>query len=250
MQKQEINERLKAIYQDYLSGLLVQKDSLSEINQNISSPLFMKVFDEYEMAKYKILIVGQETNSWCDNLGTHTHDDLLNEYETFELGQKVIFGKKKFPRILNSPFWNFSRRFFVNTNFSENERTKENRLKKGFLWTNISKIDDDGDSTNEAINNLNSEGFKLLRREVEIVKPDVVLFMTGGKYNQEIETHLNLKFEEIFTTEDKKTSVERAIHINEVAFPKHTYRINHPRFLYSYRNHNTILDKLDKFLKP
>ena len=138
-----MNQQLKGLYETYYSELLEEKDLLPE---KVSSPLFMSVFDEYETANKKILIIGQETHSWCDYLGDYNSQELLDEYKTFELGQKVGFGQKPdILRILNSPFWNFSRRFFVNINYPEQERIRENRLKKGFLWTNISKIDVEGE---------------------------------------------------------------------------------------------------------
>lgn len=239
---QQLNDRLGEIYQEYYGSLLTNKELLLGVNPNVSSPLLMNVFEDYLSSQKKILIVGQETHTWCGVLGSHDMNNLLNDYKEFELGQKVYLDED-ISRVLASPFWNFSRRFFVNANFDENYRTKENRMKKGFLWTNISKIDVGGNTPSNDINSLNTDGFKLLRKEVEILNPDVVLFMTGDKYYEEIKEHLNLKFVSIFATEDNSTAIRHQKN-NDDIFPKHTYQINHPRYLYSSGNHNVILDKL------
>ena len=243
-----MNQQLKELYETYYSELLEKKDLLPE---KVSSPLFMSVFDEYETVNKKILIIGQETHSWCGDLGDHNPQVLLDEYRTFELGQKVCYGEKckeGILRILNSPFWNFSRRLFVNVNYPEQERTRENRLKKGFLWTNISKIDVGGATPCDEVNLINKSGFELLRKEVEIVKPDIVLFMTGADYKDEMQDYLNLHFTDVFKTECEKTSIYQLNH-SDKSFPKNTFKISHPRYLYGTKTHNIILDKLLKIVE-
>ena len=66
MTTNEINDELREVYETYYKGLETKTDLLLGINSIISSPLFMKVFDEYNTMQYKILIVGQETNSWME----------------------------------------------------------------------------------------------------------------------------------------------------------------------------------------
>ena len=244
-----MNQQLKELYETYYSELLEKKDLLMQLNKDVSSPLFMCVFDEYETANKKILIVGQETHSWCDYLGDYNPQELLDEYKIFELGQKVGFGKKPdILRILNSPFWNFSRRFFVNVNYLEQERTRGNRLQKGFLWTNISKIDVGGATPCDEVNLINKSGFELLRKEVQIIKPDIVLFMTGADYKDEMQNYLNLHFTDVFKTECEKTSIYQLNH-SDKSFPKNTFKISHPRYLYGTRTHNIILDELLKIVE-
>ena len=229
-----MNEQLKSLYEAYFLQLKER-----EFPEKTSAPLFMSVFDKYHTSKQKILIVGQETNGWREmNFIKYSVNSLTKDYQIFSLGQNRNFGGyegKKKRDYLTSYFWNFSRSFFSKIN-------EVDRGEKGFLWTNISKFDINTTTPNKEYYYL--ESFELLRKEVKIINPDIVLFMTGDKYSEEIENLLNLKFETIFTVESGKTSIERVNRIKDEDFPKHTYRINHPRYLCSIRSYKTILDKL------
>ncbi len=132
----------------------------------------MSIFDEYHTVKQKILIVGQETNGWMEmDFNQHSVDSLTKHYQNFGLGQNANFkGDYDKRPYLISPFWNFSRSFFSKIN-------EVDKREKGFLWTNISKFD--VNTTTPDKEQYHFESFELLRKEVQIVKPDIVLFLTG-----------------------------------------------------------------------
>ena len=226
-----LNSELQKIYKPYYEEL---KKRANELPDETSCPLLMHVFDEYEQSKVKILIVGKETNSWENLKASLRLEDIIEKYQEFELGHGYIpkNGKK---RTLCSPFWNFSRKFYTKSN------NVSERKKKGFLWTNISKFDTGhGSRTPENIHRF-KEGFELLRIEVKIIKPDVVLFFTGNDYNVNIENDLNLSFEIV---DSKLNIVQLKDPLN--IFPKNTYKIYHPNFLYRNKNisHEEVSNKI------
>jgi hypothetical protein len=49
----------------------------------------------------------------------------------------------------------------------------------GYLWTNLFKFDQDEREREESIKKLSSEAFPVLREEIQITAPDVVVFLTG-----------------------------------------------------------------------
>ena len=249
MTTNKINDELREVYETYYKGLETKTDLLLGINSIISSPLFMKVFDEYNTMKYKILIVGQETNSWMEmDFNKHSVISLTNDYQNFSLGQNRHFkgwddkdGKK--PRdYLTSPFWNFSRSFFSSINgFAD-------RRKKGFLWTNISKFDINYTTPDRQFHY--PEGFELLRKEVQIVKPDIVLFLTGvnsegkaqkPKYDEVIEKNLNLRFSPL-----EPNPLILKLNHGDFDFPENTFKIDHPRYLQSIKKNRNVMNDLLK----
>ena len=241
-----MNQQLKELYETYYSELLEKKDLLPE---KVSSPLFMSVFDEYETVNKRILIVGQETNGWMEmDFDKHSVISLMEDYHNFGLGQNRNFKEwdspdgKKLRDYLTSPFWNFSRGFFSKINDDIDRR------KKGFLWTNISKFD--VNTTTPDREHYNLVGFELLRKEVQIVKPDIVLFLTGveseqkaqkPKYDEAIENALKLRFSPVCSNQ----LVLKLNHKDDY-FPKNTFKIDHPRYLQSIKKNKDVMNDLLK----
>lgn len=104
-----------------------------------------------------------------------------NWYKNFDLGKHADYGPGRKPRYITSQFWNFSRSFFHRMNGVDRKRN-------GFLWTNISKFDYGQTTPSQELQNLNPSGFMLLKEEISICKPDIVIFLTGGKYDGRIKS--------------------------------------------------------------
>ena len=144
----------------------------------------MHVFEDYCRMEKKILYVGQETHYW-ENMGEHLSVEFLrNKYARFDLGKCADYKDGKPHRYLRSPFWNFSRSFFQLMN-----RHTDGVIRKtnGFLWTNLSKFDYHGQTPPVDLQQRNEAGFALLKDELAILQPDIVVFLTGHKYDFWIE---------------------------------------------------------------
>lgn len=150
-------------------------------------PLLLKVNEEiHYKADLKIMIMGQETDSWerqqkrpftpidqSSKIVASTVDDFMDTYQTF-LNE---WGK-------NSPFWHYIK----------NINSSLNRLLPGktieIIWNNIYKIGNKEKGKNRPTNIIRSfenEHFNVIEEEVNILKPDIIIFFTGPNYEKRVE---------------------------------------------------------------
>lgn len=153
----------------------------------ISKPFFCGVCEEYAVANKKIMIIGQETRAfhkysdaspdWLPN------NDKIQLWCVDYLRFQVFDVPLKNTNCNASPFWQLFRKF----------------QEKGIspCWNNIDKVQQyDGDKVcglNIEQRELFSKQYgekgnekSLLQREIQIVEPDVVLFVTGPRYRYRI----------------------------------------------------------------
>ena len=136
-----INVKLRKLYEE---KWIILENKAKEIAE-ISHPLLIKVDEEkFTNSDIKILIFGQETDGWFDKFPNKNIDEIMNEYH-----QYLTYSNDKDRR----PFWN-----------------------------NISKIGKTtrGEPTG-AIRNIENKYFNIIVPEIEILKPDIIIFTTGYK---------------------------------------------------------------------
>ncbi len=220
-----VNQQLQEKYQTYLTSIYSQP-----WEDNVSAPLLMNVFPDYEKMEKKVLVVGQETHSWEKMNFNLTLEELQVIYENFNLGKPVALRDGKRLRYLTSPFWNFSRTLFHNLNKANLEVTRKTN---GFLWTNISKFDCNSTTPDHELQKRNTAGFHLLKTEISILKPDVVVFLTGTKYDCWINDVFNPQ-REIILSEGYLTKLSVA----DGSLPPLTFQTKHPRTLIGSKKAN------------
>jgi len=139
-------------------------------------PLLLKIDEEYENADLKIMFFGQETNLWCDefNDGIFGYDikidDILSIYQDFYLSNGYeSYGK---------PFWSYIKKL--------KSHCSTNDLKKiGFVWNNVLKIGKvEVGKSQHGLLNKSLEHFDIIPLEIEILKPNVLLFFCGHGYDE------------------------------------------------------------------
>lgn len=216
-----INQSLKKCYETYLAEL---KNITKEKSSLFSYPLLMKSFSDYEKARRKVLYVGKETYGWIDTMDNSenlTVDDLMDHYQAFEFA-KDYHGR-------NSPFWRFVRT-------CHNKINGEN-LPNGLLWTNFSKCDSNEATPDYELQKMNNKGFDLILDEINITKPDIVIFITGWDYEHQ--------FQRVFSGLEYKTLEEnylyQCIHSD---LPAHSYMTMHPKGLQIRKRLDFILNKI------
>ena len=164
-------------------------DPYAKNNPKISYPFFTGVSDEYEKADRKIMIVGQETQGWGQYKPDWTLEDSRQwviDYLRYQLHySKDPVLKNKFGGRKRSAFWSFFKQF------------------SGYdiapCWNNINKAQTPNahrlSSDSEQVFNslLPGQNKTLFQKEVEILKPDVIVFITGPDYATTMETAMNLK---------------------------------------------------------
>jgi hypothetical protein len=223
-----LNQQLNVIYEPYLAHLYSQLWP-----EGVSAPLLMQVFEEYVRIPRKVLFVGQETHGWGHVSKQPTVELLQSWYVDFALGKHADYRNGKKARYLRSPFWNFCRSCFQRLN------TNESRQTNGFLWTNISKFDCNSTTPNADLQERNRLGFELLKQELAIVQPEVVVFLTGTKYDPWLDQLFTLKREPVLDE-----GLLNVLHDSTGVLPQLSFQTKHPRTLSLQKNYHTVLNKI------
>lgn len=220
-----INDKLIKEYSRYLANL---RDLFNpELRKQMSLPLFMHVFPEYEKLESKVMVVGKETYGWYGNLAETEKlfaEKIVENYKTFELGRTYY----------NSPFWRFSKKLYRSLN--------PDKDLNGLLWTNLSKIDQNQTTPDYEHVENNFDGYKLLEREIELTRPDAVVFLTS--WNQdELITRI---FPRVEFQECKNIESRYLVKLSHDKLPENTYRTYHPRFLNSLTSKYSIDEIIER----
>lgn len=163
---------------------------------------------EWNAADLKIMVFGRETNNWNDPGKKYYNFDLKNS-------DAIHHEVDSIQEIYNAYFnWGDGRKSRFNRRGPErfiSQLQKEIPGKKiEYMWNNICKIgigNPDGNGkccglTPEYIYNIEINRFNVVREEIDILKPDVIIFMTGREHgllaDRYIEHHIGtMEFEPI-----------------------------------------------------
>jgi hypothetical protein len=230
----DMNKELFSLY----SGLDIYKliddynSKFSDEAENTAYPLFLKANETYINSDVKLLIFGKETNGWGGTYGSGVCvDDITNVYdEFFNSGDCYAYGGQ---------FWN-GIKYFMNL---LQEKNKDKKI--SYLWNNIVKIgyDKEGFPYNFYENIVKPYLNNIITKEIEILKPDFVLFFTGpNSDNGPYDNVLN----EVFNNPQRKPVdgfTERQL--CEIVIPnvKKSFRTYHPNYLYR-NNIDTYFEKI------
>ena len=197
---------LKEIYEKYWNDYLAHIKN----NPNIqaANPFLIVAPSSYLEKRIKVMFCGQETQGWGNEYDACPEKATLNAILGIYAGFVNNGG-------YNSPYWQFI-----------------NSLKKacpdiGFVCNNIVKIGKKhGPGCDDRINELTLKYFPVIPEEISLLKPDLILFLTGPNYDWRIRKTLG---------EFKTKQVENIKKFDELFFddsslPK-AFRCYHPRYL-------------------
>lgn len=220
---------LDKLYKEYLEKLLQDKEIAEKINScTFSSPLFLNTNVPNGMLKekkYTILLIGQQTKGWDSNF---KNSDLeLNNIPTFieelkKLYYNFNYGKRIDGKPYNGYFWQFQRKLLNIINNSSNNEF-------GLIWSNILRFDERREKIKDKrdIEKISYNKNHILRKEIEILKPNIVVFVTGPSYDSILnETFEDLKFIPVaeVSNNSKQFSILESKHL-----PIMSFRTYHPR---------------------
>ena len=200
--------------------------------QRISSPLFLSVMPEYECARKRLLIVGQETHSWyglVDDLRgvADPVEWMESRYREFDLGQS------------------YRKSLFCETTRRIQEQLAPDVPISGFMWSNLFPCDEKGKTPSPEIADK-LRRFRILPHEIEILRPHAIIFLTGPNYDYVINDFFrDCAFAEIIPEISKRGLAQLA----HVELPKLTFRTFHPNSLRrQQKSHyvDLILDEIKK----
>lgn len=239
MEKKSLTLQLEELYDSKWSELFEQ---LEGKHVKLQSPFLLGVdkyddensIDEswYTDANLKVMIFGQEPNRWqWPKTEVVKPADFMEQYQAFynehyreyELGTGFINQKSRF---LRDGFNGLS------SVISEHLNKEMPSRRTAFLWNNISKlaaVGNDGVS-GVAVNSLTHEierkYFHVIPDEINILKPDVLIFLTGvtDKYQQYISENFEILGAPI-QLNDLPTKDVAKLNIKNI---KLAYRTHHP----------------------
>ena len=215
-----MNESLKKLYYSKWHNLSKALNfALIEKSNDLkpSNPLLISLNNNnYENSDIKLMVFGQETNSWYEDF----NNDLEKTLKLYDIFFNNGYAQKEY----GSPFWQGINRFI--------ELLKEKKPKKkiGIVWNNLIKIGCSERNANrppEYLYKIEKEYFKIINEEIKIFKTDIILFLSGPDYDSSIQSNFeNIKFNAI----SKKYDTRK---IAKLSFENHKniYRTYHPKYL-------------------
>jgi hypothetical protein len=216
----EMNAKLRQLYEKALGEIkeLIPKTYTAE-EFTFSEPHFLKVSPEYLAASTRLLVVGQQTAGY-QNIGENVAvERLMDAYEDFALGRQYF----------SSPFWQAAHQLYKLLNPDGPDR--------GFMWSNLVKVEQNlkrpAPEMEEAVCSLG-----ILNGEIDILKPDVIVFFTGPNYDSRVATTFKgLRVNQLSA---------RFCQLAHPELPRAAYRTNHPRDLRLTKNWD-VLEEIAKF---
>jgi hypothetical protein len=179
-----------------------------------TNPLLLCVDEkEYQIADLRVMFFGQETNSWNYlfsndmQLSIGCYNQFYNKEECWEYGGQFWNGVRRFARLLKEKFY---------------QRNIQ------FIWNNVIKI---GKETMgrppEYIYKVEREFLPVIKDEIRILKPNVILFLTGPNYDDVLADNFGQLNYESFSSYSK-----RQLSRFELLEVKNTFRTYHPNYLW------------------
>lgn len=189
---QKLSELYQAIYPELMAALATVP--------NLSKPLLIKVPDGYADTAIRLLVVGQETRGW----GLPGVDGVAQLMD--------FYGETR--NKTNTTILQAAKELFNGINPQGPELA--------FLWSNLIMLDQNGKRPNTTVEEVVSR-FRLLPKEIEITKPDAVVFFIGPYYR----SRLAATFPGI-ALQPAAPKISRAVHPQLPTSSFHTY---HPGYL-------------------
>jgi len=235
-----VNKELKKLYEKYWDDVMIEgKKVIKDTTIKIDHPAnpFLLAIDEkkYEEANFKVMIFGQETWGWDGDFGK-TIDELMGHYAKSK--KDYLDGRNK----------GFSQGY----HFFQEEITEKYRNKKFiFIWNNISKIGrNEAKGQTKNIKDLEQRYFPVIKEELEILKPDMVIFLTGNRDSCIRFNFPSVQFEKYHKNATLKSfngkiKFQPAYRVITSKLPIKSVKVYHPSYFGGFNNiKNDALDLL------
>lgn len=212
-----VQNELNDLYFKYWDNI----SSLIGDNNGLSRPLLISIPEAYFSQKARLLIVGQQTNNWYRR---GSIDDLLERYKGFKNGEEYR----------STPFWNVTRKL------AERLGTDPSAI----TWSNLNKCDFNGKRPSEELEQEIYNKFPVLNGEIELLKPNIILFFSGPYYD----SHLKRIFPECKFIKVSDFSERKLCQVEHQGLPSNSYRTYHPRYLRTSKHEQKVLDILEAMI--
>lgn len=180
--EETINTKLLELYSSYWNDYALK---LNEILKNDvypdkpTNPLLLSHIDPkgYKNADIRLMIIGKQTNDW-ESIFNGDIKKTISVYRDFYKGFYFDAYRGYFKNHFNM-FLQLIEHNFPNKTIS-------------CFWNNVIKtgMANEAGTPPSYILNLESEYFPVLEKEIDIIKPNLILFFTGSNYDQFIKSNL------------------------------------------------------------
>lgn len=258
IEEKTLNDKLVNLYGSKIPGLYAAVKPLFDDKDAVKPalPLLIELNDDesYEKADLRIMVFGRETNNWNDMVernkcpyGTYdfslsSGEDILNEIRGKHFDDELVdkeIGIYGICDIYHSYFYGDEEtgKKYNQTVFSKRTDSLIDMIRARipsknieYIWNNVSKIGCGGKDFGRScrkptaeIRDIEREYFNVVAEEVKILRPDVIIFLTGFGADQEIK--------EIFGLSDSSFhSVKEGVFLDRIDIPgiKYAARTIHP----------------------
>ena len=197
-----MNETLRATYE---RALTIYRATVPAA-PTLAQPFLVAVPADYERSTRRLMIVGQETFGWGERYagGVASAADLMALHAEFDLGRYYR----------PSPFWQAAHQLHAALNPDGPARA--------FVWNNLVKVDAGRGRQPAEVEDAVSR-LELLPAEIRLLAPDVVVFLTGPRYDARL-----LAAFPGATLDPAASAVARVQHSD---LPTQSFRTYHPAYL-------------------
>ncbi len=206
----------------------INNDSTKEVKP--ANPLLLSVDNEFVNSDIKIMFIGQETNGWYESISsieelTKAYDDFYWSNRCYKRGGQFWNGVKLLKTLVQDKY--------PNKNISA-------------IWNNVLKIGKAKGKNKppQYIRSIEHDYFKVIQEELKIIKPNVIIFLSGPYYDNIISEHFQVDKYAI----DESVSVRKLARL-EIKGYKNCFRTYHPNNLYRSKNINQYFDAIVKEIK-
>jgi len=192
-----IQNKLDELYAKVLAKGKLKEIFPSEDLRKISAPHLLNIDQNYSQADTKILFVGKETNKWWGKLEHFL--EVENAIDILKDRYRVKFFGGEIPKSNNTNELKYYKAEKYSTPFFTEYKKVSEALCSGMpgalVWSNLLKMDLESgkrysrnSKSNEHIVSLSKEIFF---EELEILKPDYIIFATSYTYDDIIKEFLD-----------------------------------------------------------
>ena len=264
IEEKTMNDKLVNLYGSHLVGLYTEIEKIYN-NIKPAAPLLLELEQKdednsfpYEDADLRVMIFGRENNNWNDvdrriaakgytnytyNFNLQSNKDILGEIKgehTDEQGVELppnehIYGLTDIYHDYCYEKTNVTKRQFTRRmyQFIDALQKRMGAKRVGFVWNNLFKIGRGGAIFGKCcgqspadIKKIEKEYFDVIRKEVEILAPHVIIFMTGTAVDNAIMEKFNLPHKEFPCINDNLPHLRRV----EIPGIKYAARTIHPAY--------------------
>ncbi len=220
-----MNLRLAALY----GAVWPYFAAMIPIGEGYSNPLLLSATMNYVDASCRLMVVGQETHSWFGPFVPGPTRDriaaLQQSYKEFEFGRAYR----------KTPFWRAAH--------SLRERLVPGSDQDALVWSNLNAFDQFRGRAWRVERDLARLG--ILRQEVSLLRPDVLVFFTGPSYDALLHTQFpEIKFEPLATFNERELA-----YVRHPDLPRRAVRLYHPAYLQRTRRFDPVIGEVVRALE-